>query len=137
MLYRIITPMKTPGNYNQTLIRINNGGDDRQVALNLGKCEVLRVTNSCHLFHTWSAAADDTNGLTTQQRSFKETILHALRKSRPHVTNPLFDNASAVWDPSTKSTMSKVEAVQRRAACFVTGDYRRTSSVTTMLQHLG
>ena len=32
--------------------------------------------------------------------------------------------------------MNKVEAVQRRAARFATGDNQRTSSVTAMLQQL-
>ena len=41
--------------------------------------------------------------------------------------------APTVWDPSSKSNISEVETVQRRAARFVTGDYRRTS---TLLQHL-
>ena len=32
------------------------------------------------------------------------------------------------WDPYTKSNILQLEAVQRRAARFVTGDYRTTSS---------
>ena len=59
--------MKMTGSYNQTLIPFNNGGDDLQMALNLYKRKVLRVTDSCHLFHTWSAAADDTNGLNYEE----------------------------------------------------------------------
>ena len=52
------------------------------------------------------------------------------------LVRPQLEYASTVWDPSTKSNITKVEAVQRRAARFVIGDYSRTSSVTTMLQHL-
>ena len=48
------------------------------------------------------------------------------------------DYASGIWDLHTQSNYTnKIEAVQRRAARFVTGDYRRTSSVSSMLGHLG
>jgi hypothetical protein len=39
-----------------------------------------------------------------------------------------------IWSPSKKDIINKVEAVQRRAARFVTGDYQSTSSVPAMLQ---
>ena len=38
---------------------------------------------------------------------------------------------------SAKTGINKVEAVQRRAARFYHNDYRRTSSVTSMIQNLG
>ena len=41
------------------------------------------------------------------------------------------------WVPHTQSNINKIEAVQRRAARFVIGDYRLTSSVSSMLEHLG
>jgi hypothetical protein len=41
----------------------------------------------------------------------------------------------AIWSLSKKDSI-KVEAVQRRAARFATGDYQHTSSVTAMLQQL-
>ena len=43
---------------------------------------------------------------------------------------------ATVWDPHTTENIKKVEAVQRRAARFVTGDYRYTSSVTAMIESL-
>ena len=36
-----------------------------------------------------------------------------------------------------QSNIDKIEGVQCRAARFVTGDYRRTSSVSSMLEHFG
>ena len=39
--------------------------------------------------------------------------------------------------PPTKSTINKLEAVQRRAARICHLDYRRTSSVTAMMENLG
>ena len=44
--------------------------------------------------------------------------------------------AATVWDPHTTDNIKKVEAIQRRAARFVTGDYRYTSSVTGMIENL-
>lgn len=45
--------------------------------------------------------------------------------------------AAAVWDPKPNSNDEKaLEKVQRRAARFVSRDYRRTSSVTALLRKL-
>ena len=41
---------------------------------------------------------------------------------------------TCVWDPPTAKNISAVEMVQRRAARFVTGEYRRTSSVSALLR---
>ena len=43
------------------------------------------------------------------------------------------DYASAVWDPHQKFNQVKLEMVQRRAARFVKSRYKRTDSVTAML----
>ena len=45
--------------------------------------------------------------------------------------------AAAIWDPHTSTNINKLEAVQRRAARFVTGDYHRTSSTSQMITSLG
>ena len=47
------------------------------------------------------------------------------------------DYASAVWDPHQKFNQVELEMVQRRAARFVKSRYRRTDSVTAMLDELG
>ena len=44
--------------------------------------------------------------------------------------------ARTVWDPHLVKDIMKLEAVERRAARFVVGDFRRWSSVTEMLQIL-
>ena len=41
------------------------------------------------------------------------------------------------YAPHTESNINKIEAVQRRTARFVTGDYRRTSNVSSLLEHRG
>lgn len=45
--------------------------------------------------------------------------------------------ASPIWDPHLAKDSHIIENIQRRAARFVKGDYRTTSSVTQMLQDLG
>jgi hypothetical protein len=52
------------------------------------------------------------------------------------LVRPTIAYASSIWSPSKKDSINKVEAVQRRAARFATGDYQCTSSVTAMLQQL-
>ena len=61
------------------------------------------------------------------------------RKNASYKTlvRPQLEYAATVWDQSTKTGINKVEAVQRRAARFCHNDYRRTSSVTFMIQNLG
>ena len=44
---------------------------------------------------------------------------------------------SSVWDPYEKGDVATVEKVQRRAARFVKGYYKRESSVTQMICDLG
>jgi hypothetical protein len=52
------------------------------------------------------------------------------------LVRPTVECASSVWNPAKKESINKIEAVQRRAARFATGDYQRRSSVTSMLQQL-
>ena len=44
--------------------------------------------------------------------------------------------ASPVWDPHTKRNTEKIEMVQHRCARYVTGNFDRTSSVTSLLNYL-
>ncbi|XP_066268522.1 uncharacterized protein [Branchiostoma lanceolatum] len=50
---------------------------------------------------------------------------------RPHL-----EYSAIVWDPNTTKGIQAVEAVQRRAARLTLNDFRRTSSVTQMLNDL-
>ena len=52
------------------------------------------------------------------------------------LVRPTLDYCSTVWDPHTQLLTNKIEAVQNRAARFVTRDYSRYSSVTAMKQKL-
>ena len=41
-----------------------------------------------------------------------------------------------MWSPHTATDITKLEAMQRRSACWATHDYQRTSSVTQMIKDL-
>ena len=61
-----------------------------------------------------------------------------LLKTRAYqaIVRPSLEYATCVWDPHTQIAKQKLEAVQRRAARYVTRRYHNTSSVTNMLRHL-
>ncbi|KAL8612378.1 hypothetical protein ACOMHN_020133 [Nucella lapillus] len=67
--------------------------------------------------------------LKTPDRTTKCNAYFAL--IRPHL-----EYCSSVWNPHTANLTKKIEAVQRRAARYVTSDYNPTSSVTAMLKDL-
>ena len=52
------------------------------------------------------------------------------------LVRPQLEYASNVWDHTNKTHINAVEVVQRRAARFITGDYRQESSLTAMLRNL-
>ena len=52
------------------------------------------------------------------------------------LVRPILEYASPVCDPYTASKINKLESVQRRAARFVVGDYRTTSSTSQMIHDL-
>ena len=49
---------------------------------------------------------------------------------------PIVEYAVTAWDPHTCKNINKIEMTQRRSARYVTGDFRRTSSVAAMLNKL-
>ena len=50
------------------------------------------------------------------------------------LVRPQLEYASSVWDNPVKRNVTKIEAVQRNAARFTCRDFKRTSSITAMLQ---
>ena len=52
------------------------------------------------------------------------------------LVRPTLEFATCAWAPHTKTAIHTIERVQRSAARFVTGDYRRTSSVSDMCTNL-
>ena len=62
--------------------------------------------------------------------SLKETAYISLAHST-------LEYAATIWDPHLSSDISSIEKIQRRAACFVKGDYNTFTSVTNILNELG
>ena len=67
--------------------------------------------------------------LRVQSKAVKEKAYKAFAR-------PVLEYAASVWEPYSKTQIDKLEAVQRRAARFVSGDYRYSSSVSKMLMDL-
>ena len=53
------------------------------------------------------------------------------------LVRPLLEYSCAIWDPYLQKDTVALEKTQRRAARFICSDYRRDSSVTSMLDGLG
>ena len=49
---------------------------------------------------------------------------------------PVIEYAATAWDPYTARNIQQLEAVQGRAAIFVTGDYNTTNSTSQMIANL-
>ena len=69
--------------------------------------------------------------LNTAPKDYKKTAYISLVRST-------MEYGAIVWDPYTTVDMNKLERIQRRAARFITGDYksREEGSVTKMLAEL-
>jgi len=52
------------------------------------------------------------------------------------LVRPQLEYASTVWNNSVKCTITKIESVQRNAACFTCRDYQQLFSVSSVLQKL-
>ena len=52
------------------------------------------------------------------------------------LVGPRLEFCGSVWDPHTKLDKYALERIQRKAARFVTGNYKREASVTEMLHKL-
>ena len=53
------------------------------------------------------------------------------------LVRPILEYCSTVWDPHSQNLINKLEAVQNRAARFVSGIYGRNSSITSIKGNLG
>ncbi|XP_038045149.1 uncharacterized protein LOC119719722 [Patiria miniata] len=81
-----------------------------------------------------------TRKATGTKAFFSRNLSHSSQKVKEAVyttfIRPSVEFAATSWDPHTQRNTKKLEQVQRSSARFVMGDYRRTSSVTSMLEHL-
>ena len=53
------------------------------------------------------------------------------------LVRPNLEYTSSVWNPYIMGNIQQLEAAQMRAACFVSGDYHTTSSVSHMVCTIG
>ena len=76
------------------------------------------------------------NSLNFLRRNIR--ISNPVIKQRAYQTlvRPILEYSQTVWDPYIQQDIKAIEAVQRRAARYVTSRYRRTSSVTNMINQL-
>lgn len=94
---------------------------------------------------SWKPHVDAICKKANKTRAFLQRNLKGCQrdvKSQCYKTyvRPIVEYASVVWDPAGEGNQQlryQVEMVQRRAARFVTGDWRETSSVSDMVKKLG
>lgn len=109
---------------------------------------VLEVVNSAKYLgvHIDSKLSFNTHVDTITKKAnctrafFSRNLSHSSQKVKEAVyttfIRPTVEFAATSWDPHTQRNTKKLEQVQRSSARFVMGDYRRTSSVSAMLEHL-
>ena len=71
------------------------------------------------------------------RRNLKINAPNIKKKAYKVFVRPLLEYAASIWDPCSQKNIAKIEAVQRRPACFVLNRFRNTSSVGNMLEALG
>ena len=99
----------------------------------------LRVLLDKHL--SWSPHVSKISGKASRTLNFlKRNLSNCSTQVKAAaylaMVRPQLEYASVVWDPIYNSDVHKLENIQRRAARWVFKDYSRSSSVTSMLQHL-
>ena len=73
------------------------------------------------------------------QRNLKDCQREVKSQCYKTYVRPIVEYASVVWDPIGEGNQHlryQIEMVQRRAARFVTGDWRTTNSVTALIKTL-
>ena len=81
-----------------------------------------------------TAKANSTLGFLRRNLRVNSQVIKA--RAYNTLVRPTLEYASTVWDPADHKAAHKIEMVQRRAARYVTGRYRRRSSVGDMLTNL-
>jgi len=86
--------------------------------------------------HINSITSKATNSLNLFRCNIRVSNTRVKQTAYKTFVRPLLEYSQTVWDTYTAAATKKLEAVQRRAARFVTNGYRRTSCVTDMLSSL-
>ena len=77
------------------------------------------------------------NSLAFLRRNLYSCPTDIKARTYTSVVRPVLEYASTTWDPHTSNCINQLEAVQRRAARFVKGNYRTSSSTSQMIADLG
>jgi len=110
-----------------------------QILAAVESAKYLVVNISSNLF--WNTHIDTTAKKATQtlnfvRRNFSCCPMSIREQCYKTLVRSQLEYASSVWDNPVKRKITKIEAVQRSAARFTCRDYKRTSSITAMLQKL-
>ena len=70
------------------------------------------------------------------QRNMYKCPLKARKQAYMSLIRPTLEYASTCWDPYHKNEIALLESVQRKAARFIRNDFRRTTSVTALMEEL-
>jgi hypothetical protein len=102
--------------------------------------DYLGVTISTNL--NWAQHVSKVSKKSSKSLGLLQRTLHNCPENVKSVAykalvRPKLEYACAAWNPYRSKDIYKLERIQRQAARFVNGDYKRTSSVTDMLTSLG
>ena len=70
------------------------------------------------------------------QRNLSQCPTHIKSNCYQSLVHPILEYTCTVWAPHAQKNISTIEAVQRRAARYVTNNYSSYASVSEMLTHL-
>ena len=115
---------------------------------NLNHTQLQATTNHTYLgvslTHdlSWSSHINNTTAKANRSLGFLRRNLCSCSKNIKDMAyktlvRPILEYCSSVWDPHTQNLINQVEAVQNRAARFVSGIYGRNTSITQIKKSLG
>ena len=87
--------------------------------------------------HILTVAAKGQSKLAFLNRNLKGCPKKLRDTAYISLIRPTLEYSCSVWHPHKKSNKDKIEEVQRRAAWFVSNNFRRKASVSEMLHDLG
>ena len=90
---------------------------------------------------TWTPHINKVKRKASQQLGLVQRTLHAAPRACKEIAyktlvRPRLEYASTAWSPQTAGKKKQLEAVQRKAARFVSRDYRRETSSEELVNHL-
>ena len=127
-------------NYNEESIStFNYYIIDNSVIQQSISAKYLRLTITDKLL--WS---EHYTNITNKANSIRDLLQRNLSQCQPSVKaacyttyiRQILEYVSTVWSPHLTCDISRIEMAQRRSARFVYNEFRRTSSVTMMLNNL-